>query len=435
MAKPKYAKKKKHIFLKILLALLILILLVVGVSAVLNTITNTKLMTYANSFSPIAYDNQLKPERDKSTDCITFTTDEDFRVMQLSDLHLGGGFLSYDEDIKALTAAASMIAAEKPDLVIFTGDQVFPVYPISGTINNIRPVRALGAMMERLGVYWCVCLGNHDTELYSVANRAKVSKIYADRSAYPHSLFEIGPDEVDGCGNYAVNVKNSKGLITRTFYLLDSHAYTNDDVFGIFWHYDNLHQNQIAWYNSQVKKMNDCNRQTIASMKLGDEETKALTEQYGNVKSLLFLHIPLHEYRDAFDEYAKNGYKDTENVKRIYGAIGEKDETIYCSDVEDEMFEAILEAKSTQGVFCGHDHYNTSSMDYKGIRLTYGSSIDYLAFVGIDTIGSQRGCTTITAHADTTWDYGKENYYQAKYESSVSEQVTMQTLNPNMTDE
>ncbi len=432
MSKPKHAKKKKHTFLKILLGFFIVIALIAIVSAVLNTVTNTKLMTYAKSFSPLAYENQLKPQRDKNTGCITFVTDEDFHVLQLSDIHLGGGFLSYKKDLKALTAAASMIAAEKPDLVIFTGDQAYPVYPFSGTINNLRPARVLCAMMEKLGVYWCTCYGNHDTELYSIASRAKISKIYSDRTAYPHSLFEVGPEEVDGYGNYAVNVQNSKGLITRTFYVLDSHSYTDFDFFGIFWHYDNLHQNQIDWYTAQVKKMNQCNRQTIASMKLGAAEAKALTEQYGTVKSLMFMHIPLPEYRDAYNEYRENGYKDTENVKRVYGVAGETDEKVYCGKNEDNMFEAVCSGKSTQGIFCGHDHFNNFSLDYKGIRLTYGGSIDYLAYIGIDVKGSQRGCTVITTRNDGTWDCKKENYYQPKYESSANEPVTMQTLNPNI---
>ena len=57
-------------------------------------------------------------------------------------------------------------------------------------------------------------------------------------------------------------------------------------------------------------------------------------------------------------------------------------------------------------VFCGHDHYNNFSIDYKGIRLTYGMSVDYLAYPGIYKEGTQRGCTIITFSPDGKTVYG-----------------------------
>ena len=61
-------------------------------------------------------------------------------------------------------------------------------------------------------------------------------------------------------------------------------------------------------------------------------------------------------------------------------------------------------AASTKAVFCGHDHYNNMSLEYKGIRLTYGMSIDYLAMPGIEHDTAQRGAELITLHADGTFD-------------------------------
>lgn len=56
------------------------------------------------------------------------------------------------------------------------------------------------------------------------------------------------------------------------------------------------------------------------------------------------------------------------------------------------------------GFFCGHDHYNNASIEYKGIRLTYGMSIDYLAMPGIEKETKQRGAELITIHPDSSWD-------------------------------
>lgn len=48
--------------------------------------------------------------------------------------------------------------------------------------------------------------------------------------------------------------------------------------------------------------------------------------------------------------------------------------------------------------------FNNASLEYKGIRLTYGMSIDYLAQPGISKESKQRGAELITIHADSTWD-------------------------------
>ncbi|MDE6232130.1 MAG: hypothetical protein K2M60_02105, partial [Lachnospiraceae bacterium] len=63
---------------------------------------------------------------------------------------------------------------------------------------------------------------------------------------------------------------------------------------------------------------------------------------------------------------------------------------------------------STKAMFCGHDHYNNLSVEYKGIRLTYGYSIDYLAMPGIEDDTEQRGATLITI--DRNGDYVIEPY-------------------------
>ena len=71
-----------------------------------------------------------------------------------------------------------------------------------------------------------------------------------------------------------------------------------------------------------------------------------------------------------------------------------------------------VQLKSTKGMFCGHDHYNNMSLEYKGIRLTYGMSIDYLAMPGIARDTKQRGATLITVHKDSTIDIEQIPYKQ-----------------------
>ncbi len=77
---------------------------------------------------------------------------------------------------------------------------------------------------------------------------------------------------------------------------------------------------------------------------------------------------------------------------------------VCCSDYPSRLFDRMLELGSTKAVFCGHDHYNNMSLEYKGIRLTYGMSIDYLAMPGIEDDTAQRGAELITIHADGSWE-------------------------------
>ena len=76
---------------------------------------------------------------------------------------------------------------------------------------------------------------------------------------------------------------------------------------------------------------------------------------------------------------------------------------VCCSDYPSSLFDRMLELGSTKAVFCGHDHYNNMSLEYKGIRLTYGMSIDYLAMPGIENDTAQRGAELITLHPDSSW--------------------------------
>ena len=55
-------------------------------------------------------------------------------------------------------------------------------------------------------------------------------------------------------------------------------------------------------------------------------------------------------------------------------------------------------------MFMGHDHLNTLSITYKGIRLTYGMSIDYNAYKDIDKRFTQRGGTLIDIYDDGSFD-------------------------------
>ena len=88
----------------------------------------------------------------------------------------------------------------------------------------------------------------------------------------------------------------------------------------------------------------------------------------------------------------------------------------------------MLELGSTKAMFNGHDHVNNTTFEYKGITFSYGYSIDYFAYSGIDKLGSQRGCTMITCKSNSSFTIDKYNYYSDRYnlDGFTREEVTMQ---------
>lgn len=384
------------IALIVMASILVCIALFVGVIAIINSVYFDQTIDMIASIESVGH--SLEPTLDLENNSWTFVTDDDFKVMQLTDIHIGAGAFSKKRDISAINAVATLVQAEKPDLVIITGDMAYPVPYQSGTLGNKREATVIATLMEQLDVYWAVIFGNHDSEAYSYYSRKAISEFYSD-DRWEHCLYLEGEQSVDGYGNYSINVENSLGLTTHSYILMDSHSYTDGDIFGILWKYDNIHANQVDWYKNTIEKINKSNMDIFNA--LGDDDKTAYLTTLGKdslpiVQTSVFIHIPLVEYLDAWTEYKENGYTDTDNVKYISGVVGESKKQIYCGIGEDELFETILELGSTKNVFCGHDHLNNITLNYKGINLNYGMSIDYLAYIGIYKQTEQRGCVIIT---------------------------------------
>lgn len=387
---------------KVLIGLLILILIIgalCGVCVLLNEKNFDDMIEYIDTFK-VEPTNKLEPQKDEYGNWY-FVTDEDFKVLHLTDVHITGGFNNKDEDKKAINAVAAMIMEENPDLVIVTGDMAFAI-PTMGTINNKYAHEMFIRLMENLGVYWTVTFGNHDNEPFNYHGRQAVADMYADESL-ERCLFVQSSSGVSGQGNHIINVKNSAGEITQSLIMMDTHSYIHKGVIGgtidsIFWNYDCVKQDQVDWYEEMINL-------------------------YQPKSSLMFFHIPLIETKNAYDEYVNNGRQDTENVKWLFGVDGEEQgkEVVFSSKLENQqLFDKILELGNTKAMFFGHDHLNNFVLDYKGVIMSYGYSIDYSAYGGdLENKGLQRGCTVLTITPDGEFGIDNivhENYYQDKYQ-------------------
>ena len=203
------SKKAKKRFMRLISA----VCAVAVVIAVLNCFSVKKMLDQISTYNKVEFENQLTPQKDENGNWV-FTTDGDFKVMHLTDIHIGGGFMSKEVDKKALNAVAAMVTREKPDLVIATGDIAFPVPYRAGTFNNHSGAKAFASLMESLGVYWDVTFGNQDAEAYSYFDREAMAEFYENED-YKYCLFQAGPEDIDGFGNHVIEIKNTEGLIPK----------------------------------------------------------------------------------------------------------------------------------------------------------------------------------------------------------------------------
>lgn len=327
---------------------------------------------------PAVSHRQIPISYEEKTGIYTLRNPEhnDFRILQLTDIHLGGSLLSYAKDIKALQTVYDLIARTEPDFIIVTGDFVFPLGIKSYSFNNYTPMMQFCSFMRNIGIPWTLVYGNHDTEFIASHSESELNALFSqfDYTRTGTLLYAQCQPDITGRYNQQIRLENTDGSLNQVLYLLDSNSYKgiND--------YDFIHDDQVAWYAASLEEL--CRVQNRI------------------VPSMIFMHIPIQEYRTAYELYKS----EDPSVKWYSGSIGEKAETICCSDYHSILFSKVVELGSTKGIFCGHDHYNNISLEYQGVRLTYGMSIDYLAMPGISRRAEQRGATEITVHTDGSFD-------------------------------
>ena len=255
---------------------------------------------------------------------LTFNESGTFKIAQFTDTHYMHGNPKSDTTILNINR---VLDAEKPDLVIFTGDVV------TGT-----PVRegwdAITKLVIDRKIPFAVSLGNHDHE--QGFTREEIATFI---SAYPYNLNTPGVQGVSGVMNDAIPIYGGKnGLnVEALIYCFDSGAYsTIDGVDGYGW----ITNSQIEWY----KKQSLCH---------------TLRNNMRPLPALAYFHIPLPEYRTAYNN---------EKNKRL----GVRLEDECAPELNSGMFLAMREMRDVMATFVGHDHKNDYIVDYYGIALAYG---------------------------------------------------------------
>lgn len=258
---------------------------------------------------------------------LKFKKDGTFTIVQFTDLHWENGD---EKDIRTNQLMEKILKEVNPDLVVFTGDNI---YGPSCIVPKVSLRRAVEPVAKR-EIPWAAVFGNHDSE-----ESASKEELLAVMQESPYCLSEAG--NVSGCGNYIAKVLDSTGSRTEwALYFLDSGMDNhNKNVGG----YDFIKRDQIEWYVNQSKEL----------------------KRDGSPSELLFFHIAIPEYKEVWE------------TQTCYGS---KNEEVCSPHLNSGLFSALVEMGSAKGTFVGHDHVNDYYGELYGIKLCYGRVTGYNAY-------------------------------------------------------
>lgn len=333
-----------------------------------------------------------------------FSQDGKFKILQVADLHFSVSrgecrdtdiSPCYASDNLTSTLLGHVLDAEKPDMVVFTGDQ------LNGQGTSWDPKSVLAKFASEVidrSIPWAAVFGNHDDENGAV--RAEQLKMM---QALPYSLVERGPKDIHGVGNYVLKVRSGDSSATHllTLYFIDSGAYSQGyfDWFGYFFptEYDWIHQDQIDWFLGESALIYPIERpytpQTTSD--LGDiwrrqsDQLPPTTRKLAKPNALMFFHIPLQE---------SYGTPDIDQRTGLPLDIGTSLEGSGAAKKSDGMFEkgllAALETDHRSGaaipevkaVANGHCHVTEDCKRIKDVWLCFGGGGSYSGYgrVGFD---------------------------------------------------
>ncbi len=284
---------------------------------------------------------------------LQFKDDKSFTIAQFTDTHF---YLGGKNSQEVLDNIEAVMEAEQVDLVILTGDIV------TGK-PTIKSWEVLTDLLISYKTPYTITFGNHEDE-------AEITRdeLLAYLSERPYCvLSDEGGMQVDGIGNNILPVYNQKGVAEKLIYCMDSRSYSlakDQGVEGYGW----FDQSQIRWFTESNEKWLAINP---------------------NAQALLFFHIPLYEYAQAFDH---GDYK-----------IGKRKEEECSPKINTGMFAEMVLQRNVLGTFVGHDHVNNYVAQLHNIALCYGY------FSGGNSYGTDppNGARLILLEADkktfTTW--------------------------------
>lgn len=310
-----------------------------------------------------------------------------FKIMQVADTQEGK---TVSPDTLALINAA--IEKEKPDLVVYSGDQIWKYSSFKGNRDTVKDVLfALTEPAHSRGIPFTICFGNHDRQV-GLSNEEQL-EIYRSFPCFVGDSAE----GIDGCANHVIEIADGED-IRFLLYCIDSNT-------SLKIGYDNVHKNQIEWY----RKTRD-----------------GYEKKYGRViPSIVIQHIPVPEVFELLNEVKKGtkgavqGFRNhkgkwyTLNKDRV-NADGFMKESPADPMENSGEFAAMSEKGDVIGIYFGHDHINSFNGKVDGIDVGYTQGAGFHIYgPGLD-----RGVRMINLNTDGTFDT-----YDLRYRNLVGKKV------------
>lgn len=254
----------------------------------------------------------------------------------------------------------------KPDLVVFTGDNVLGNHLRDARFGNrhtiktddgekrrmIKAIDHILAPLEKRGIPFVYIFGNHDD--MNAMTKQEIASIY---SSYPNNAMPTTNEcnhEVGTC--YLPIYSSDKAKEIFRFWLFDSAWQDKTD--GQTYSY--VKPEAVEWFKS-----------------LSNEAKQTKT----SVPGLLFIHIPLPEQENLLEECPAHvggvldhhTYSKTKEEKyyRLNPtlAVGDLGEFPCMLDKNTGLFDAVKEDGTIKAIVAGHDHTNCFDGTWNGIRM------------------------------------------------------------------
>lgn len=259
------------------------------------------------------------------------TAGEDFTILLFTDIQL---WTLVSDNRRAFAIMDELVERTDPDLIVLPGDNV------SGISTDILTLQ-LVSKMESYGVPWAPVFGNHDAEGNATL------EWQGDRfEEAEHCLFDRGPTDLYGVGNYFVNIFED-GAPIYSLCFMDNGRYIDygDRTAETYVDYA-----QIAWYKWNIEGLN---------------------AEFGtSVPSMSFSHFAFPEMREAVEKY---GILSDDGRYVIPEDMGQGSCAYLpgAAPVNSGFFET-AKASGLTHAFFGHDHENDARITVDGVTLSYG---------------------------------------------------------------
>lgn len=314
-----------------------------------------------------------------------------FKILVLSDIQ------DTNTPQKATTDLMNKaIDRENPDLIVLTGDN------IAGWWKNVTPEETKQAVdnvakaINDKGIPFALVFGNHDHEgLCDEANKMEeeeAKKLIMSWFREYDNCLAVNGEEMTGVGNYNLTVKDSAGeKDIFNLWFMDSNPYSDEEEGG---GYGYVHPDQIEWYERKSNELKAAN---------GGKP----------LNSIVFQHIVVPEVYEMFTEVSRR----TKGAVKGSGGFSDKyfvtdPQFIYDGSLNEGpcpankanagQFESWVKQGDVIGAVFGHDHINTFSGEYKGIKLMAAPAVTFYSY------GNNRGVRTITLDESNLSDLQSE---------------------------